>query len=161
MSKGNKSLPEPMMTQFHVAIWRHLASVSWLSYSNKSIWTQYLVFYTYDSFPCSEAIPLLTQKSQNTFHLRLLGQGYMGYKSNIICGLRIWIFITKFCIVNVYNHYSQLKRVDFYLDRFRNGQVISSHTLLSMWLIIHAGIKVHISKSGISMGLPGPKRHFV
>ena len=26
--------------------------------------------------------------------------------------------------------------------KFRNGSVISSHTLLSMWLLIHAGIKV-------------------
>ena len=27
--------------------------------------------------------------------------------------------------------------------KFRNGKVISSHTLLSMWLLIHAGIKVN------------------
>ena len=26
--------------------------------------------------------------------------------------------------------------------KFRNGWVISSHTLLGMWLLIHAGIKV-------------------
>ena len=26
--------------------------------------------------------------------------------------------------------------------KFRNGYVISSHTLLGMWLLIHAGIKV-------------------
>ena len=27
--------------------------------------------------------------------------------------------------------------------KFRNGQVISSHTLLGVWLLIHAGIKVN------------------
>ena len=29
------------------------------------------------------------------------------------------------------------------LQQFENGSVISSHTLLGMWLLIHAGIKVN------------------
>ena len=29
------------------------------------------------------------------------------------------------------------------MDKLRNGEVISSHTVLSMWLLIHAGIKVN------------------
>ena len=35
--------------------------------------------------------------------------------------------------------------------KFGNGQVISSHTLLGMWLLIHAGLKlIHVSNRGPS-----------
>ena len=31
--------------------------------------------------------------------------------------------------------------------KFKGGKIISSHTLLSMWLIMHAGMKlIHFSK---------------
>ena len=37
------------------------------------------------------------------------------------------------------------------LLKFGNGYVISSHTLLGMWLLLHAGIVVnHVSKTGPS-----------
>ena len=39
--------------------------------------------------------------------------------------------------------------------KFMNGYGISSHTLLSMWLLIHAGIKVlHVSKGATGHPLP-------